>query len=595
VLGRPRFPTALPPVWNLPWRRNPDFTGREQQLAELAAQLEQAPGAVAVTQAQAIQGVGGIGKTSLAVEYAYHHHARFEVVWWLRAEGPAHLLGDYAALATAVGLPEATQDDQQQAAVAVRGWLAGHDRWLLILDNAPDPNTPTGLDAPLSHLVDLLPQVIGGQVLVTTRDARWEHAASLAALEVFTPEEAVRFLLTRSGSNDTTAADQVAELLAHLPLALEQAGAYTREAAISLDGYLQRLQRFPQLALAAGMPRDRDPADTVAVTWQVSLERVRPVAGALALLELCAFLAADAILRDLLAQPLAPPIADAGLASLAANPFALDQAVAALRRYGLVKATEQTLAVHRLLQQVVRASLAPQVAASRAGLAVRLLDAAFPTKGYWKVDVWPVCEQLLPHALVAAGHAQQHTTEPAATVRLLDSAADYLQGRGRYREARELRARAMALAEATFGPDHPTTARTLSNLATVLRDQGDLDQARTLHERALAVLEAQLGRDHLATAQTLNGLGWVLYRQGDLAGAREHLERALAIRQATLGPDHPEVATALHNLGRVLADQGDLVGARHHYEQALAISQAALGADHPLTHATADALVDLQR
>jgi tetratricopeptide (TPR) repeat protein len=319
------------------------------------------------------------------------------------------------------------------------------------------------------------------------------------------------------------------------------------------------------------------------------------VAGALALLELCAFLAADAIPRDLLAQPLDPPIADAGLASLAANPFALDQAVAALRRYGLVKATEQTLAVHRLLQQVVRASLAPQLAASRAGLAVRLLDAAFPTKGYWKVDVWPVCEQLLPHALVAAGHAQQHTTEPAATVRLLDSAADYLQGRGRYREARELRARAMALAEATFGPDHPTTARTLSNLATVLRDQGDLDQARTLHERALAVLEAQLGRDHLATAQTLNGLGWVLYRQGDLAGAREHLERALAIRQATLGPDHPEVATALHNLGRVLADQGDLVGARHHYEQALAISQAALGADHPLTHATADALVDLQR
>jgi tetratricopeptide (TPR) repeat protein len=537
--GRPRFPTALPPVWNLPWRRNPDFTGREAELAALAAQLERTPGAVAVTQAQAIQGVGGIGKTSLAVEYAYRHQARFGVVWWLRAEEPASLVGDYAALAAALDLPDVPEADQQRTAVAVRGWLAGNRRWLLVVDNAPEPQAATGLAAPLARLVDLLPQVIGGQVLVTSRDVRWERDAHLATLDLFTPQEAVRFLLGRSGSQDATAAGEVAELLGHLPLALEQAGAYTREAAISLGDYLQRLERFPELALEKGAPRGRDPADTVAATWQVSLDHVRPVPGALELLEVCAFLAAEDIPRELVTQPLNPPPEDESLAALASDPFALDQAVAALRRYGLVKATEQTLAVHRLLQQVVRASLAPEVAASRAGVAVRLLRAAFPTEGFSEVGTWPACQQLLPHALAAADHAQQHAAEPADIVWLLNRAATYLQGRGRYPEARELSDRAVALAEATFGPDDDQTATCLNNLGHVLLRGGDAAAARPILERALAIYEAALGPDHPWVGTTLDNLGQVLRDQGDLAAARQHHERALAIRQATLGADHP--------------------------------------------------------
>jgi tetratricopeptide (TPR) repeat protein len=595
ALDRPRYPTALPPVWNLPWRRNPDFTGREAELAALAAQLEAAPGAVAVTQAQAIQGAGGIGKTSLAVEYAYRHHARFEVVWWLRAQEPASLVGDYAALAAALGLPQAGQADQQQAALAVRGWLAANGRWLLVVDNAPEPAAPTGLAAPLARLVDLLPPVIGGQVLVTSRDARWERDAQLAALDLFTAEEAVRFLLARAGSQDAEAAGKVAELLGYLPLALEQAGAYTREAAISLADYLQRLQRFPELALAKGEPRDRDPADTVAVTWQVSLDRVRPVPGALALLQVCAFLAPEDVPRELLAQPLDPPPEAEGLAALASDPFALDEAVAGLRRYGLVKATEQALGVHQLLQQVVRAGLAPEVAASRAGVAVRLLWAAFPEEGFSEIETWVACERLLPHALAAADHAQQHAAEPAATVWLLHFAAGYLLGRGRYREARPLLDRAVALAEATFGPDDHQTATCLNDLGLLLLRAGYRAAARPVLERALAIYEATLGPDHLAVAAPVDNLGQVLYAQGDLAAARQRYERALAIHEAALGPDHPDVGITLSNLALVLYDQGDLAGARQHMERALAIYEAAQGPNHPETQAMARALAELQR
>jgi hypothetical protein len=285
--GRPRFPTALPPVWNLPFRRNTAFTGREQVLTGLAEQLGR-DAAAAVT--QALQGAGGVGKTALATEYAYRYRSQFDTVWWVRAEQPATLVGDYAGLAGALQLPGAGQADQQLAVLAVRRWLEEHDRWLLILDNADAPNTPTGLKVPLARLVDLLPRVLHGQVLVTSRDASWEEHAALAELEVFSSTEAMAFLLGRSGSSDHATAIQIVELLGWLPLALEQAGAYVRETRLSLVDYLARLRGYPALTVARGRPRDRDPTDTVATTWQVSLERVRPTAGAAVLLEVCGFL-----------------------------------------------------------------------------------------------------------------------------------------------------------------------------------------------------------------------------------------------------------------------------------------------------------------
>jgi TIR domain/NB-ARC domain len=168
-VGRPRFPTTLPPVWNLPFRSNPGFTGREQALAELAEQLGRGA-ATAVT--QALQGAGGVGKTALATEYAYRYRSQFDTVWWVRAEQPATLVGDYAGLAGALQLPGADQADQLVAALAVRRWLEDHDRFLLVLDNAEGPDTPTGLEAPLAQLVDLLPRVLHGQVLVTSRDSQ---------------------------------------------------------------------------------------------------------------------------------------------------------------------------------------------------------------------------------------------------------------------------------------------------------------------------------------------------------------------------------------------------------------------------------------
>jgi tetratricopeptide (TPR) repeat protein len=585
--ARPRFPTALPRVWNVPFRRNPDFTGRDELLGSLADQLASG-GAAAVI--QVLQGGGGVGKTALAVEYAYRHRAEFDTVWWVRAEELATLLGDVADLAVILSLADPDEASQQLAVAAVRRWLDDHDRWLLVLDNAGAPDAATGLEVPLARLVDLLPQVPHGQVLATSRDARWEQHATLAELEVFTPEEAVRFLLARSGATDEQAASQTAALLGWLPLALEQAGAYVRETRLSLAGYLERLRRFPALTMTKGRPRDRDPADTVATTWQVSLDRIALVPGAASLLEVCAFLAPEAIDGELFHQRRDPKTV--GLKVVADNPFALDEAMGGLRRFGLVKIGEQTMTVHRLVQQVVRARLAAPEREAAITTAVELLAAAFPSSSHELRDPkrWPRCAQLLPHALVAAEHAKQAGVARATTAALLRRAGGYLERRGEYAAARSLSERALALTEAAYGADHLEVAYVLDALGYLLRVQGDLAGAQAAHERALAISRAAQDPDQLLVAFVLHNLGRVLHAKGDLAGARTYLERALAIKQAVLRPDHPDVASTLGNLGGVLRDQGDVAGASDYVERTVAINELARGRDHPDVGRTLDTL-----
>jgi tetratricopeptide (TPR) repeat protein len=587
AVTKPLFPTALPPVWNLPFHRNRLFTGRDGELADLAAAREEGE-TVAVT--QVLQGGGGVGKTALATEYAYRNRSAFDTVWWVRAEEPASLVTDYAGLADGHRLPEASQPDQQVVALAVRRWLQEHDRWLLVLDNATAPDSPTGLQAPLATLLALLPHVVHGQVLITTRDASWEHHASLYELEVFTSEEAVAFLLARSGSSDQNAAAAVGELLGSLPLALEQAGAYVRETRMSLSSYLEQLRQYPRLTMTKGRPRDRDPTDTVATTWQVSLEQIRPVSGAAVLMEVCAFLGPEEIPRNLLTQPLDPP--DQELAMFAEDPFTLDEAVGAVRRFGLVKASEQALTIHRLVQQVIRDQLDPITRAARAAIAVRLIAAALPGGAYLDPGLWSGCARLLPHSLAVTQHAEKLEIELLATAYLLTSTADYLHGRARFAEARALHERALAIREARLGPDHPDTAQSHVGLGIVLAEQGKLDSSRAHLERALGIFETRLGVEHPNIVTGLSNLAGVLYAQGDLNGARALIERALAIREARLGPDHPDTAQILNNLGEVLRAQGDQSAARPLFERALAIFEARLGPDHPRTAQSLDSLAE---
>jgi hypothetical protein len=495
----PRFPGELPPIWNVPFHPNPFFTGRGLLLAELLASLT----ASEVTGRRvALTGLGGVGKSQLAVEYAYRRRADFDLVWWVRAAQPTSLLADYAALASqprlAAELGLAPETSQETAMAAVRAWLEHQQRWLLVFDNAVEP----------AALVDLLPRSGIGQVVITSRTGiGWEQFASPVPVEVLAPADAAGFLLTRtkqSGPQATVAATTLAGTLGGLPLALEQAGAFiAASGTITLAGYAELFATQTRELLRRGQPVGYQ--HTVATTWSLALETLQQSApAAVGLLTLAAFLAPDDLPQHLLvahAEVLPEPLA-------AADPLTFADAVAALRRYSLIRVVGDGLFVHRLLQTVVRMELDAAAEGAWASAAVRLVNAGFPSPSY-EVATWPESERLLPHALAVAEHSERLSVEPEVWLRLQAEAATYLWSRGQYRQAIALDEQTLGVRRRVLGDDHPDTLMSMNNLAEARRAIGDLQGAHDLHEQTMAGFRRVLGDDHPNTLTSMSNLAAV--------------------------------------------------------------------------------------
>jgi tetratricopeptide (TPR) repeat protein len=570
VSDRPRFPGALPRIWHVPHIRNLNFSGREELLVELRKALSSGQPA-ALT--QAITGLGGVGKTQLATEYAYRHANSYDIVWWLVAEEPATLASKYAELARELALPENDETNQAMRVAAVRRWLRQQPGWLLVFDNV---NEPAALDG-------YLPQSATGHVLITSRNPNWQETALPFSIQVLAKEDAIALLLKLTGQTDEAAAGRLAELLGHLPLALAQAGAYMHATHRSLSSYVELFKtRWPEL-LGRNTVSKHYPW-TVATTWQLAFQQVQQASpAAVDLLNLCAFLGPDNIPRQVLSD--GAENVPRALGAALTDPLAFDDAVLCLQQYSLIGVMESALSIHRLVQAVTRDRLQEEARRTWAEAAVRLLNAAF---NYDSNDVttWPVCAELLPHALVTAGHVETLHLADEPTGHLLNRVGLYLWALAHFREAQTVLERALAIYEKARGPDHPDTAATLNSLGSLLRVQDDPVGARPYHERALAIYEKARGPDHPDIAATLNDIGTLLHAQGDPASARPYHERALAIYEKARGPDHPRTAATLNNLGSLLQAQGDPAGARPYHERALAIYEKALGPDHPDTAAT---------
>jgi hypothetical protein len=301
-LGEPDARGSPRTTHNLPFAPNPAFTGREAELERLGERLQKS-GEVAVTQTVALHGLGGVGKTQLAIEYAWKHLGGYEAVLWVKADSPQTLDASLARIAGVLDLPEASAKEQGVQTEAVLGWLKGHERWLLIADNADTDEAATALR-------DRFGPDLGGHVLATSRLGRWPINIAHLPLEVLLPDDAARYLQDRvvkegQHAGDETAARKLAEELGILPLALEQAAAFIIELHWSFDKYRERLRKL--------LDRHREGATrypaSVAKTWNITLERLNPLARTL--LRLAAWFGPDAMPRGILSAD--PTILSEGL------------------------------------------------------------------------------------------------------------------------------------------------------------------------------------------------------------------------------------------------------------------------------------------
>src|SRR5450755_1249077 len=580
-----KTPSAgLPPVWNIPYPQNPLFTGREELLTQLATTLH-AGQPTALSQPQAISGLGGIGKTQLALSYAYRYRGDYQVVLWAQADTRENLTSSYLAIATLLNLPEQGEQESTRIITAVKVWLQRNTGWLLILDNADD----------LTLARDFLPPSFGGQVLLTTRAQTTGRFARHLEVDILPTELGALFLLRRAGllpveapleqasEHHRSLARAICEEVGGLPLALDQAGAYIEETECSLAEY-QRLyqhRRANLLAERRGQLVNDHPLP-VATTWSLSFAQVEQNNPAAAdLLRLCAFLAPDAIPEEIVtqgAEHLGPQLAPVGTDS-----YLLNQSIEALRAYSLLRretssGTAPSLSVHRLVQAVLKDQMKKRSQHQWAERAVRAVNAAFPAMEF---ETWPQCERCLPHALVCAEMVKQKSLTLLEAASLLYGIGAYLIERARSQEAQPLLQQALALTEQHLGTEHTEIANIIDRLARCFENQGKYSQAEPLYVHALAIREQQLGALHPSTATSLNNLAELYYHQGKYSQAEPLYQRALTIDEKALGPKHPGLATDLNNLAELYYHQGKYSQAEPLYQRALTIDEKALGPKHP--------------
>jgi tetratricopeptide (TPR) repeat protein len=561
----PLRPTTKPVV--LPYPSIGDlFKGRDEFMRRLHDSLTRARGGRTAIVSQALYGLGGIGKTRAAVEYAWAHADEYTALLFAVAESPEALRRNLAALAGAL-LPQLDTTDDAVRLAAVLDWLKSNPSWFLVLDNVD--RKPA-----LAEVERLLSGLAGGHVAVTGRLADFSANFQPLELEVLAVEDAAAFLLARTegrrraASDDAAKSREVAQELGQLALALEQAAAFIAKRRLTFAQYLEEWRSKRGAILGWSDPTVTGYPRSVAITWQTSVAQLSE--GGRRLLERLAWLAPEKVPESLLNVPIP-----------GAEKDKLRESYDDLAAYSLVtRDTEGPFfLVHRLVQDVMRRSLAGNAPQRGLSEALGWIDAAFVGQPN-DVRNWPRLNPLVPHVRTVTAYADvEGIVQP--TAQLMNQLVLLLERKALHAEAEGLIRRALAIEEKSFGPDHPNVARDLNNLAQLLISTNRFAEAERLMSRALAIVEGALGPDHPSVATGLNNLAQLLKDTNRLAEAEPLMRRALAIDEKNFGPDHPTVAIYLSNLASLLQDTNRLTEAEPLMRRALAIAEESFGQDHP--------------
>lgn len=595
----------MPTRHNLP-RATADFVGREAELAQIHAAL----GAklVAPTQPVSLSGLGGMGKTMLALRYAELHLGDYETVGWVDAGG-AEITANFAALAgVPLGLalpPTMPLPDKVQA---VRAWLRQGGPHLLVFDNVEDTE----------GYVPLIEGLFSVRVLITTRRQDLDGVSLIPVARLPEPDALLLLLGPEAARTPPPGSIELCNDLEFLTLALAVASRILAKKVETPAALRERIQRagvvpfFDEKHTPKALGREAslrklfdasvalldeaDPIDAHArrLLWVGGWFAPAPIPqGALhdAAVRLGEVVEADTTtlalgrLVDLGLFPPAPaPQLNRLLAAYSRHRGGDPARTAVLDALGVVAAATppDTLALLGL------APLAPHIAK-----AVEQISASSPE----------------PHLLLALRLAQhyKHIARYAAALvvsaRLipvlgaqvwasyfLNEAGQILDRQGKYAEALTFYQSDLGIKETTLGPQHPDTAVTLHAIGQALHRQGKYAEALTFYQRSLDIKATTLGPKHPQTAITLNDIGQTLMLQGKYAEALDFYQSALGILETTLGLMHPETASTLYAIGQTLHDQGKYAEALDFYQRALHILETTLGPTHPSTAVTLNAV-----
>jgi|HubBroStandDraft_3_1064219.scaffolds.fasta_scaffold06880_3 tetratricopeptide (TPR) repeat protein len=543
------------------------FKGRDELLLELHTSLSRSVGRTAIT-ASAVYGLGGVGKTRTAVEYAWRYQHEYTALLFVIAETPEALRRNLAGLVgpLVLNLPEKNFVEEELRLKAAIEWLMRHPGWLLILDSLDQPETLTVADS-------LLGKLSGGHILVTSRLSNFAGHFDPVELDVLAQQDAVAFLLERTEkrrrkeAEDEQDAETLALDLGYLALALEHAGAYIAKLNISFAHYgeLWR-ENWEQVALWTDESITKYPR-AVAVTWKTTVDQLSP--AGLRLLNWLSWFSTEPIPNYLLTFP---------VADLAEND--LDQAVANLADYSLIRRsfTKDEFAIHRLVQDVTRRGLNTQTRLPSLTQAVLWMASALDADTH-DLQRWLELDHLAPHALALVKFATDAGIKEESL--LMSPLAVLFRVKAQYAPAEELCRKGLAICEMRYGPNDPSVAAYLTNLSVILRDTRRLSEAEVVCRRALEISQQALGASHPRVATCLSNLAGVLETTSRVDEAEQLLRRAIDIDSKYYGDQHPEVGTDLNNLAKLLRTVGRITEAESLFRRALDIEEKRYGREHP--------------
>ncbi|MFC8512743.1 FxSxx-COOH system tetratricopeptide repeat protein [Streptomyces sp. NPDC057257] len=535
-----------PTVWgNIP-PRNPNFTGREELLEKLHQRLLREKATAVLP--HALHGMGGVGKSLLAVEYLYRRMSEYDVVWWISAERTAQISLSLVELAPRLGLTPGS-DASSTVASVLEALRVGrpYANWLLVFDNAESPEA----------VQQFFPAGGPGNILITSRNPQWASIARPLEVDVFMREESKQLLRVRGPEISDEEADRLAEALGDLPLAIEQAAAWHAETGMLVDEYLRLLNEKRVDLLRGTAPLDNQ--HPVIAAWNISLDQLETKnPAAYQLLQVCSFYAAEPIARTLFARmprgSIAPEL-DAALE----DPIRLGQVIREIGRYSLARFNHRnnSLQMHRLVQAALLYRMTEEDRNSMQRGAHLLLAASDPNDPN-NAQRWERYGSLYPHVLVS----EAVKSEESWVRNLVVNEVIYLLRWGDYESGLELARTAHETWSQALSPDHPQTLQVARWLGFLLFTMGKYGEAADLNSSVLEAYRRSIGPD---AQDTIDALGNVAIDHRVRGAFSEALSLSESVHQQylrLLGPDDPETLRAAHNVGVSLRLAGDFARAR---------------------------------